>query len=126
MPETISLYTEQLISTLCDYILFIKSQDSNLSDLVSNKLISDFFERIIDGCIYEIYFGEHMKELNINIIDATLGLVQSIEDMPSDKEKRQMILDIFMKIKKTDNEVRNRLELFALRSPKLLKIIIEE
>lgn len=126
VPETISLYTEQLISTLCDYILFIKSQDSNLSDLVSNKLISDFFERIIDGCIYEIYFGEHMKELNINIIDATLGLVQSIEDMPSDKEKRQMILDIFMKIKKTDNEVRNRLELFALRSPKLLKIIIEE
>ena len=126
VPETISSDAEYLVSVLCDYVLFIKSQDTNLSDLVSNKLISDFFERIIDGCIYEIYFGEHMKELNINIIDATLGLVQSIEDMPSDKEKGQMILDTFMRIKKTDNEVRNRLELFALRSPKLLKIIIEE
>lgn len=126
VPETISSDAEYLVSVLCDYVLFIKSQDTNLSDLVSNKLISDFFERIIDGCIYEIYFGEHMKGLNINIIDATLGLVQSIEDMPSDKEKGQMILDTFMRIKKTDNEVRNRLESFALRSPKLRKIIIED
>lgn len=125
VPETISPFAEQLVSTLCDYILFIKSQETNLSDLVSNKLISDYFERIIDGCIYEIYFGNHMKELNINIIDVAVGLVQSIEDMPSDKEKGQMILDTFMRIKKTDNEVRNRLELFALKSPELLKIIIE-
>ena len=31
-----------------------------------------------------------------------------------------------MRIKKTDNEVRNRLELFALKSPKVLKVIIED
>lgn len=126
VPETISSFAEQLVSTLCDYILFIKSQETNLSDLVSNKLISDYFERIIDGCIYEIYFGDHMKELNINIIDAAVRLVQSIEYMPSDKEKGQMILDTFMRIKKTDNEVRNRLELFTLRSSKVLKVIIED
>ena len=126
VPETISPFAEQLVSTLCDYILFIKSQETNLSDLVSNKLISDYFERIIDGCIYEIYFGNHMKELNINIIDAAVELIQSIGDIPSDKEKGKVILDTFMRIKKTDNEVRNRLELFALKSPKVLKVIIEE
>lgn len=126
VPKTISSKAEKLVSVLCDYVLFIKSQDTNLSDLVSNKLISDFFERIIDGCIYEIYFGNHMKELNINIIDAAVELIQSIGDIPSDKEKGKVILDTFMRIKKTDNEVRNRLELFAFRSPKLLKIIIEE
>lgn len=126
VPEIIPPYTEHLISTLCDYILFIKGQNTNLSDLVSNKLISDFFEKIIDGCIYEIYFGNHMKELNINIIDAAVELIQSIGDIPSDKEKGMVILDTFMRIKKTDNEVRNRLELFALKSPKVLKVIIEE
>lgn len=126
VPETISPFAEQLVSTLCDYILFIKSQETNLSDLVSNKLISDYFERIIDGCIYEIYFGNHMKELNINIIDAVVELIQSIGDIPSDKEKGKVILDTFMRIKKTDNEVRNRLELFTLRSSKVLKVIIEE
>lgn len=126
VPETISPFAEQLVSTLCDYILFIKSQETNLSDLVSNKLISDYFERIIDGCIYEIYFGNHMKELNINIIDAVVELIQSIGDIPSDKEKGKVILDTFMRIKKTDNEVRNRLELFTLRSSKVLKVIIED
>ena len=126
VPETISPYTEQLISTLCDYILFIKSQDTNLSDLVSNKLISDYFERIIDGCIYETYFGEHMKELNINIINSTIGFIKPIEGLLSNEEKGLVILDSFMRIKKTDNEIRNRLELFTLRSPKLLKVIIEE
>lgn len=126
VPKTISSKAEKLVSVLCDYVLFIKSRDTNLSDLVSNKLISDFFERIIDGCIYEIYFGNHMKELNINIIDAAVELIQSIGDIPSDKEKGMVILDTFMRIKKTDNEVRNRLELFALKSPKVLKVIIEE
>lgn len=126
VPKTISSKAEKLVSVLCDYVLFIKSRDTNLSDLVSNKLISDFFERIIDGCIYEIYFGNHMKELNINIIDAAVELIQSIGDIPSDKEKGMVILDTFMKIKKTDNEVRNRLELFALKSPKVLKVIIED
>lgn len=126
VPETISSDAEQLVSTLCDYVLFIKSQEANLSDLVSNKLISDYFERIIDGCIYEIYFGDHMKELNINIIESAIGLIKPIESLPSNEEKRKKVLDTFMSIKKTDNEIRNKLELFTLRSHKILKVIIED
>lgn len=126
VPETISSDAEQLVSTLCDYVLFIKSQEANLSDLVSNKLISDYFERIIDGCIYEIYFGDHMKELNINIIESAIGLIKPIESLPSNEEKRKKVLDTFMSIKKTDNEIRSRLELFTIKSPKVLKVIIED
>lgn len=44
VPKTISSKSEKLVSVLCDYVLFIKSQDTNLSDLVSNKLISDFLK----------------------------------------------------------------------------------
>lgn len=126
VPEIIPSDAEQLVSTLCDYVLFIKSQETNLFDLVSNKLISDYFERIIDGCIYEIYFGDHMKELNINIIDSAKGLIKPIESLPSNEEKRKKVLDTFLSIKKTDNEIRNRLDLFTLRSPKVLKVIIED
>lgn len=126
VPETISPFAEQLVSTLCDYILFIKSQENNLSDLVSNKLISDYFERIIDGCIYEIYFGDHMKELDVNIIESAIGLIKPIESLPSNEEKRKKILDTFISIKKTDNEIRNRLDLLTIKSPKVLKVIIED
>lgn len=126
VPKTISSKAEKLVSVLCDYVLFIKSQDTNLSDLVSNKLISDFFERIIDGCIYEIYFGDHMKELDVNIIESAIGLIKPIESLPSNEEKRKKILDTFISIKKTDNEIRNRLDLLTIKSPKVLKVIIED
>ena len=125
IPMTVSPDTERLFSILCDYILFIKSQDTDISDLVSNKLILDYFERIIDGCVYEIYFQNHMKELEIDIINSALKIIRPISTLSSDKEKSQMILDTFLTIKKTDNPIRNRLELFTLRSPKVLKVIIE-
>ena len=125
IPMTVSPGTERLFSILCDYILFIKSQDTDISDLVSNKLISDYFERIIDGCVYEIYFQNHMKELEIDIINSALKIIRPISILSSDRKKSQMILDTFLTIKKTDNPIRNRLELFTLRSPKVLKVIIE-
>lgn len=74
---------------------------------------------------YELYFEEHMKEQEINIIDSALELIKPITHLSSDKEKADMILDVFMNIKKTDNSIRNRLDLFTLRSPEILKLIIE-
>ena len=92
---------------------------------VSNETIAQFFEKIIDGCVYELYFGEHMKEQEINIIDSAFELIKPISQLPTDKEKSEVILNTYMTIKKTDNPIRNRLELFTLRSPELLKPIIE-
>ena len=67
-----------------------------------------------------------MKELEINIIDSALRLIKPISQLSSEKEKSETILNAFMIIKKTDNPIRNRLELFTLRSPELLKLIIED
>lgn len=116
---------QKLIATLVDYIILICSTKYSLSELVSNETIASFFEKIIDGCVYELYFEEHMKEQEINIIDSALELIKSITHISSDKEKADMILDVFMNIKKTDNSIRNRLDLFTLRSPEILKLIIE-
>lgn len=114
-----------LIATIVDYIILINSAQNNLSELVSNDTIASYFEKIIDGCVYELYFDGHMKEQEINIIDSALELIKPITHLSSDKEKADMILDVFMNIKKTDNSIRNRLDLFTLRSPEILKLIIE-
>ena len=116
---------QKLIATLVDYIILICSTKDSLSELVSNQTIASFFEKIIDGCVYELYFEEHMKEQEINIIDSAMELIKPITHLSSDKEKADMILDVFMNIKKTDNSIRNRLDLFTLRSPEILKLIIE-
>lgn len=125
VPATISSDIECIVSILCDYVLLIKSQDTNISDLISNKLISDYFEKIIDGCIYEIYFGDYMKTLEIDIISSAKNLIKPISNTSSDQEKVKLILNTYLTIKKTNNPIRNRLELFTLRSPELLKLIIE-
>ena len=116
---------QKMIAALVDYIIMIFSTKDSLSELVSNETIASFFEKIIDGCVYELYFEEHMKEQEINIIDSALELIKPITHISSDKEKADMILDVFMNIKKTDNSIRNRLDLFTLRSPEILKLIIE-
>ena len=116
---------QKMIATLVDYIIMIFSTKDSLSELVSNETIASFFEKIIDGCVYELYFEEHIKEQEINIIDSALELIKPITHISSDKEKADMILDVFMNIKKTDNSIRNRLDLFTLRSPEILKLIIE-
>ena len=120
-----SVNIQKLIATIVDYIILICSTKDNLSELVSNETIASFFEKIIDGCVYELYFEEHMKEQEINIIDSASELIRPISQLTTEDDKFEVILNTFMTIKKTDNPIRNRLDLFALRSPEILKFIIE-
>ena len=117
--------TQDMISNLVDYIVLLKSYKEALSDLVSNDFIDDYFERIIDGCIYEIYFPLHMSERHINIIEFAKKLIIPISNCLSEEEKANIVLNTFFSIKKTDNEIRNRLDLYTISSPEILKQIIE-
>ena len=116
---------QELIAKLVDYIILVNSAKNNLSGLVSNDTIASYFEKITDGCVYELYFGEHMKEQEINIIDSASELIKPVSQLTTEKDKFEVILNTFMAIKKTDNPIRNRLDLFTLRSPEILKLIIE-
>lgn len=125
IPQCIPQNLVSVVETLVDYVLCLKAENAPISGLVSNNFISDYFERIIDGCVFELYFPEHMESNEINIVDFAKKIIKPIDIFVSENEKQVMILDVFTRLKKTDNEVRNRLELFALRSPKLLKQILE-
>ena len=116
--------TQNLIAKLVDYILFLKSS-TDISEVISNNSISIFYEKIIDGCIFELYFPHHMSERNINIIEYANKYIKPISRCLTEDEKAGIILSTFLSIKKTDNEIRNRLDLFTISSPELLKLIIE-
>ena len=122
---TPAINVQELIATIVDYVMMASSTKENLSELVSNETIASFFEKIIDGCVYELYFEEHMKEQEVNIIDSALELIKPISQLTTENDKSEVILNTFMVIKKTDNPIRNRLDLFTLRSPEILKLIIE-
>ena len=116
---------EHVFIILVDYILFAKAYKNNISDLVSNDFVANYFEEIIDGCVYELYFEEHMKQLDLNILHEVKERIKPILGINTDEEKAKIILDVFNNIKKKDNPIRTRLELFAIRSTDILKPIIE-
>lgn len=116
--------TEQnLISTLYDYMAYLRNpQMQSVDGVISNQFIGDFFERIIDGCVFEMFFREHMKERGINVIDFLYDMIKPIDDV---QETSDTIASVFNTLYKTDNEVRTRMNLFVSRSPEYLKTIIQ-
>ncbi|WP_303920882.1 TaqI-like C-terminal specificity domain-containing protein [Draconibacterium sediminis] len=87
-------------------------------------------ESILDAIVYNIYFPRHMEELQIDIIDhirndlATVLHQNKFKNM-EEKNKVRAINQLIQIWNHPDNEVRNRIQLFAVRSPEILKPIIE-
>ena len=116
--------TEQtLLSILYDYMVYLRNPHSPAVDnVISNQFIGDYFENIIDGCVYELFFKEHMIERQINIFDYLYRIIKPLEHAT---EVTDTIASVFDILYKTDNEVRTRLNLFVSRSPEYLKNIIQ-
>ena len=85
---------------------------------------------VVDGLVFELYFAEHMKDKNINIYgfvkeDIKTVLGEKNFEKLSGTEKQNIINELEKRWTNADNEVRNRIKLFAVRSPDILKPILE-
>ena len=110
-----------------------KSASTTLINLVSitikveNKV---FFEEIIDAVIFNLYFPEHMEERGIDVLKF---VEKDINDVMKDRffekledfEKEKVIEQLHAKWSHPDNEVHNRIKQFAIKSPEILKPILE-
>ncbi|OJV80543.1 MAG: hypothetical protein BGO34_15735 [Bacteroidia bacterium 44-10] len=125
LPE-IDKEKKSTLENLVDYMAFLKNESvKEISSLVSNDFIANLFDEIINGCVYELYFSEHMIEQEIDIFETTNKIIKPINGIKLSEEKSEVILEVFNEIKKTDNKIRNRLPLFVSRSEKCLRPIIQ-
>ena len=115
---------QKLLSILYDYLVFLKKPQQPESFISLNSMFIDLFEKIIDGCIYELFFREHMKEREIDIINHLYQKIIPIDGL-SDEDKNNTIISVHSSIFMTDNPVRMRLKLFVSRSQEILKPIIQ-
>jgi adenine-specific DNA-methyltransferase len=55
---------EQAVATLVDYVLYLKSlpESSNREESARRRLMTAYFEQLIDALIYEIYFPEEFLD----------------------------------------------------------------
>lgn len=113
--------------------IYNPSTKTILDDLVMITINSDkkqLMEEIIDAYVFNLYFPEHMKEKNIDIIhfieqDFESVLQSRNYENLNEFEKKHVFEKLIEIWSHPDNEVRNRIKLFAVRSPEILKPILE-
>ena len=103
----------QLLISLVDFILSIYESDEPDSDFIGD------FERVLNGCVYELYFGEEMKKAGVAILDLVEQDLESVKKLSPEKA----IAKLYEKWQEPNDEVRNRLLLMATRCPDTIGVI---
>jgi hypothetical protein len=91
---------------------------------------SNLFYEISNALVFNLYFPDHMKEREIDVLPFVERDIEKVmqgrefENL-SDTEKEQVIEQLHQTWSHPDSEVRNRIKLFAVRSPEILKPILE-
>lgn len=85
---------------------------------------------ISNALVYNLYFHDHMKEREIDVlqfVERDIAKVMQGREFEKlkDTEKKEVIEQLHQTWSHSDSEVRNRIKLFAVRSPEILKPIIE-
>ncbi len=91
---------------IVDYILFLKTKYGLKS---SYQLQYSYFEQLIDGMVFELYFEEEIKKAGRDILKYLTDL-QPITDEMSDEQKMQVITKTFNELYDKNHPVRQNLE----------------
>jgi len=91
---------------ISDYILYLKDKTHNN---VTDQFMPNYFEQIIDGMVYELYFPELLKKHNREIIKH-LGEIPEITDSMNDEKKMEIIRVVYSRLYNEDHPVRVNLD----------------
>lgn len=117
----IPIYVEKRIvsefAIIVDYITFLKSV---LLSNPSYQLMPIYFEQIIDGMVYELYFPELLQKHNREIIKY-LGELPEFTDNMTDEQKMKICKKVFDRLNVKEHPV--RINLFYMNSIPEIRII---
>lgn len=100
IPKPIKIF-DDLLTNLSSYIPFCMLREQ--------KLQSAYFEQLIDGLVYELYFPDEIKAANKEILPH-LGELEPLTDDMSEAEKLAIIQREFDRLYDPNHPVRNNLE----------------
>jgi adenine-specific DNA-methyltransferase len=113
---------------LFDIINYVLSTKEAIVENVDNKHIANFIEEVIDGCFFDIYFPEQMIENNLTITENVknhldiAGLSDKYKEVKYENMKTN--IDVFYNNLKND-VVQQRMRMYTVKSPNILKPILE-
>ena len=119
--------TAPLFETLVEYTQFVKANTRGIpSNDTTPAPVAAFLEELIDACVMEIYFADHMAEKKLSVINEVGQVIRPFPKDSSEKTRWQQIQSFYEIVNAPKHPVRNRLTRIPIDSPDLLRIIKEE
>lgn len=85
-----------------------------------------FLEDLIDACVMECYFREHMAERDLLFHDLVAPHLAAYEPAASEGQQRDFLTHLHATLNAPSHPIRQRLDRISTASPDLLAIIKEE
>ena len=98
--KEISLTEQEPFTLVVDYILFLKAK--------INDKMSFYFEQLIDGMVYELYFENELKQSGCDILKH-LNDLPEINDEMAEEEKMKIITRVLNTLYDKESPVRKNL-----------------
>lgn len=87
---------------------------------------AQFLEDLIDACVMECYFHEHMAERDLLFLDELAAPLADYNPDAPESQQREFIQRLHDKLNAPKSKIRNRLLRISADSPDLLAVIKEE
>ena len=119
--------TISLFETLVDYIQFVKKHArKTTSNGTPPAVIAAFLEELIDACVMEVYFTDHMAEKKLTVISEVGQAIKLFQETASSSANWQQVQSFYATVNAPKHPIRNRLMRIPIDSPDLLRVIKEE
>ncbi|MDD5479140.1 Eco57I restriction-modification methylase domain-containing protein [Rhodoferax sp.] len=101
----------------------LESQKSDGSDL---KSVAVFLEEVIDACVMEVYFADHMAEHHLGIMAHVTPLLQDVDAAAPPAKQVAAAQQFYAQANDSKHPIRNILIRIPVDSPDLLAVIQRE
>ena len=120
LPE-INNNAKYVIESLVGYLLFLNDKSKFIDLGITSKrlFVVNIFDKVIDACIYELYFTDEIQPQQVDVIELVAHNLKQIESQSIEEQ----ITHLFNEWNDYKNEVRNRIILQETRSKSVSEII---
>ena len=114
-----------LFEALVPLVQAAKAEFQRLGD-TSLQNSASFLEEVIDACVMEVYFADHMAEKKLSLIEHVTPLLGGFSASASKGDQAQAALRFYELANDSKHPVRNILIRIPVDSPELLAVIQKE
>ncbi len=93
---------------------------------LGEEVASAFFDTLMDACVLELYFRDHMAERDLLFLDDIASHLAAFNPSALEPQQREFITQLHRTLNAPASNIRNRLLRISADSPDLLGVILRE